>query len=65
MKPESMISTSAEDLRSSMECALMHDPAKALEDDCHGLIAMAGKTGMSSKRAVLGTCIRKAVKLLE
>lgn len=65
MKPDAMISTSTEDLRSSMECALMHDPAKALEDACHGLIAMTGKTGMVSKRTVLATCIRKAVKLLE
>lgn len=65
MKPETMISTSTEDLRSSMECALMHNPAKALEDASRGLIAMTGKPGMASKRAVLGTCIRKAVKLLE
>ena len=64
MTPDAMISTSTDDLRSSMECALRHDPAGTLTQASQGLIAMTGRDGMASKRNVLATIIRKATKQL-
>lgn len=66
MKPETMLNTSADDLKTHLACDLTNrDPGTIAIECLAALIAARNIDGRKTHRKVIGAALRQAIKQLE